>query len=406
MPATIFANYPRTGDRSICGTSIADDFKPDAQRVIQSKVLVIDDVELTLRLVRNYLQKDGIENVLTCQRPDEALRTIRQAKPDLIILDVNMPQVSGIEILRDLRSSPETIDIPVIILTAHNEQEIRMEALALGANDFVTKPIVSYELLLRVRNLLEIRERHQELQKKSERLDFEVQRRTMSLEAAEDHIVLCLARAADFRDNDTGRHVIRVGKYSAIIASALGMDGRYVDTLEKAAQLHDIGKIGIPDRILLKAGKLDPDEFETMKTHCDLGTQVLLGTDHEGKSEFRNHVFTGAAILAGLDSPVLKMAASVVATHHEKWNGTGYPQGLEGENIPLEGRIVAVADVFDALSTKRPYKPAFPSEKCFEIIRRDRGTHFDPTVVDAFLIKARYVEEIQMQYSDDEEMMP
>lgn len=404
MPATIFADYPCTGDRSICGTSVADDFKRDSQRLINSKVLVIDDAELTLRLVRNYLQKDGIENVLTCQRPDEALRTIRQAKPDLIILDLNMPQVSGIEILRDLRSSPETIDIPVIILTAHNEQEIRMEALALGANDFVTKPIVSYELLLRVRNLLEIRERHKELQKKSERLDFEVQRRTIALEAAEKHIVLCLARAAEYRDNDTGRHVIRVGKYAAIIASALGMDEQYVQKIEQAAQLHDIGKIGIPDRILLKAGKLDPDEFETMKTHCDLGSHVLQGTESERKSAFRNHISTGTAILSGLDSPFLQMAASVVATHHEKWDGTGYPRGLKGDCIPLEGRIVAVADVFDALSTKRPYKHAFPCEKCFEIIRHDRGSHFDPTIVDAFLGKARYVEEIQMQYSDLEEM--
>ena len=200
--------------------------------------------------------------------------------------------------------------------------------------------------------------------------------------------------------------MIRVGKYAALIARALNLSENYAQTIEQAAKLHDVGKIGIPDSVLLKAGQLDPDEFDLMRTHCDLGSHVLRISEDETKSIFRRHINMGVAILSELDSPLLRMAASVVATHHERWNGTGYPYGLKGEQIPLEGRITAVADVFDALSSPRPYKPAFPIEKCFGILLKDRGTHFDPNVVDAFLAHGTEVAAIQKQHCDSDISSP
>lgn len=375
-------------------------WQPSDSDLFNQKILIVDDEELNVRVARKYLRNWGFESVISVTDSLAAINRIRDEKPDLVLLDIMMPEISGMDILRHLRGESDTRHLPVIILSAHVEDEIRHEALKGGANDFLTKPIDSNELLPRVRNLLSLRANQTRLERASEYLEAEVQRRTAALVRAENHIVNCLARAAEYRDNETGRHVIRVGKYSALIATELGCDAEFVKLIEDAAKLHDVGKIGIPDSILFKAGKLDADEFGLMKQHCAFGINMLQQISPEEFHNFRRHVQVGASILNFKDSPLLSMASQIAMTHHEKWDGTGYPFGLSGKQIPLEGRIVAVADVFDALSSERPYKPAFPLEKCYSILTEGRGTHFDPQVLDAFMNRRDEAVTIQMQLND------
>jgi putative two-component system response regulator len=366
------------------------------------QIFIVDDEELNIRVARKYLRMSGFNRVDSTTEPVEAVGRIKREQPDLILLDIMMPEISGLDILRELRADASAKHLPVIILTAHVEDEIKREAIEIGANDFLSKPIDPIELLPRVRNLLTLREHQRWLENTSEHLEREVQRRTAALVKAEQNIVNCLARAAEYRDNETGRHVTRVGHYAALIAKALGMDANYCTLIKEAAKLHDVGKIGIPDAILLKTGKLDPEEFQMMQQHCGMGLQVLTQITQEDIQQVRSHVQMGASILDVIDSPLLAMASQIAMTHHEKWDGTGYPFGLKGEQIPLEGRITAVGDVFDALSSRRPYKPAFPLEKCYSILKEGRGTHFEPRVLDAFLSRRDEAVAIQMQYADPE----
>jgi putative two-component system response regulator len=229
-----------------------------------------------------------------------------------------------------------------------------------------------------------------------------VRRRTMELERARAELVECLARASEYRDDETGSHVIRVGRYAAVIAKQLGLPSDQVAMIEQAATLHDVGKIGIPDAILLKPGKLSSEEFDFMKKHCGFGVSICSHMSSDEFSTFTSHTTCGAKIMRAGTSPLLQMAASIALTHHEKWNGTGYPLGLSGERIPIEGRITAVADVFDALSTKRPYKPAFPLDKCFAILEEQRARHFDPNVLDAFFACSDEIVEIQIAHADSQ----
>ena len=365
-------------------------------------IFIVDDEELNIRVARKYLRTWGFDRVDATCEPRDAITRIKQIRPDLILLDIMMPGISGLDLLKELRSEESTRHLPVIILTAHAEEEIKHEALELGANDFLNKPIDPLEMLPRVRNLLSLREHQRFLEQSSQLLEDEVRRRTAALVRAEQNIIRCLARAAEYRDNDTGRHVIRVGSYASLIADAMGMDQNFVKLIKDAAQLHDVGKIGIPDAILLKTGKLDPDEYSLMKKHCAKGIYVLQQIEESDFDAFRRHVQMGASILDEEQSPLLQMASRIALTHHEKWDGSGYPFGMSGEQIPIEGRITAVADVFDALSTRRPYKPAFPLEKCFSILREGRGTHFDATVLDAFLSREADIVAIQLSHSDIE----
>ncbi|MFO0870866.1 MAG: response regulator [Pirellulales bacterium] len=369
--------------------------QPDKQQI-----LIVDDEELNIRVARKYLHSWGFEHVTSTTEPTEAVDRIRRDRPDLILLDVMMPDVSGLDILRQLRASSPTQHLPVIVLTAHVEDEVKQQALDLGANDFLGKPIVPAELLPRVRNLLSLRAHQKWLERNAEHLEQEVRRRTAALVRAEQNIVHCLARAAEYRDHETGRHIIRVGRYSALIARAIGMSDDYVRLIEDAAKLHDVGKIGIPDSILLKADSLAPDEYDTVKRHCENGLQILQQLGDEDRQSFRRHVRIGAEILDAADSPLLAMAARIAMTHHERWDGKGYPFGLAGEQIPLEGRITAVADVFDALGSRRPYKPAFPPDHCYKILRESRGTQFDPHLVDVFLEHCDEALAIQLQCGD------
>lgn len=373
---------------------------PTQNDLHQSRILVVDDEPINLKVVRKYLSMWGFQNVVTTTQPLEVMKMLECHVPDLILLDVMMPEVNGIELLTQIKSVPEFEFIPVLILTAHIEPEIKTKALSAGAADFLGKPIDPNDLLPRVRNLTAMKAYQNRLKSYTEHLEERVRQRTRMLAKSREDVIHCLARAAEYRDNNTGRHILRVGRYAAIIAQHLGMPEDYVQIIEHAAKLHDIGKIGIPDHILLKPNKLEPEEYEVMQTHCGLGRRVFDQIDQDDWAQWQRHVNIGALIMEDRESPMLQLAARIAMTHHEKWDGSGYPLGLAGEDIPLEGRITAVADVFDALSSSRPYKAAFPLDKCFAILDEGRGKHFDPKVLDAFYAGRDQIIAVQLGLAD------
>jgi putative two-component system response regulator len=271
--------------------------------------------------------------------------------------------------------------------------------LELGATDFLLKPVDPMELVPRVRNALISKSYKDQLQNHAAHLEAEVRKRTIELENSRREAIVCLARAAELRDSDTGNHVIRVGRFAGVIAAALGCPEWFARDIEVAAQLHDVGKIAIPDAILLKPGKLEPDEFETIQNHVKFGHQIIKPHVGGDADAIRKHVDAGAEMLRD-GSSLMKLAASIAQTHHEKFDGGGYPLGLAGNDIPLEGRITAVADVYDALSAERPYKRAMPREKCFSILEEGRGQHFDPDVLDAFFASSSEIVKIQLEFMD------
>lgn len=363
------------------------------------KIMIVDDEAINIRVVRKYLQKVGYETFVEVTDATDAFETMVREKPDLVLLDVMMPDVDGLAILHLARNESTLRDVPIIILTAASDGSTKLEALDLGATEFLTKPVDRVELLLRVRNALLVKSHLDELSAYSENLEFVVKERTQELEVSRKEVVNCLARAAESRDGDTGQHVLRVGAYAGVIARELGFPDSYVEIMIEAAKLHDVGKIGIPDAILLKPGKLESHEYQLMKSHCSLGTDIL----HERHSRTTESTCAQSRleqIMTHSGSPLLKLAAVIAQTHHEKWDGSGYPLGLKGDQIPIEGRIVAVADVFDALNNSRPYKKAFPLKRCFEILRDGRGSHFDPRVVDAFFRRHQEILEIKQRFTD------
>lgn len=322
-----------------------------------SAILVIDDSAANLRLLERIFSQAGFTNVHTAVDGESGLEVAREIEPDLILLDLHMPGMGGVEVLKQLRSRlPRESYLPVLVLTADASFEAKREALASGAMDFLTKPFDAAEVMLRVRNLLHTRSLHTNMEEK-------VLERTAELEQAHAEILERLAHAGEFRDRDTGQHTRRVGDMSALLARTLGLSRRDVSLIQRAAPLHDIGKIGVSDTILLKSGKLTEEEWIVMKRHTTFG----------------------AKILADARADVVRTAALIALCHHEKWDGSGYPRGLRGEEIPLEARIVAVADVFDALSHDRPYRPALPQHAVIAEIQQGSGSHFDPKVVEAFL---------------------
>jgi putative two-component system response regulator len=364
----------------------------------KSRVMIIDDEELVIRVVKRFLQAHGYEDFITLTDPREALQSIERNRPDVVLLDINMPHMSGMEILRMRNSLTELQLIPFIVLSANAESQVRQQALELGAVDFLNKPVESGELIVRVQNALILKRYNDCLKGYANSLEQIVLERTEMLERSREHIIRCLARAAEFRDNETGEHVIRVGKYSSVIAEQLGFDKSFCRQIELAAQLHDVGKIGVPDSILLNNRKLTMEEFEVMKTHCQLGFQIIAPDAQAESEQVRRHSTIGGQIMEGIESPLLEMAVEIARTHHEKWDGTGYPAGLAGDLIPISGRIVCVADVFDALCSERPYKPKFTLKKCLEIMITERGTRFDPQVLDAFFSRLIDIEQIRRSY--------
>jgi len=371
-----------------------------------AKVMIVDDAPLNIKIVKKYLKVAGYSNFLTSIDPRPVLEMILQQVPDVILLDVTMPGISGLEILRAVRKNKNSAHIPVIILTASDTKEIRIEALHSGATDFLTKPVDAAELVPRVQNALIVKAHHDHLKNYSQELKAEVRKRTAELAASRLELIHCLARTAEFRDNDTGRHVVRVGRYAEIIARQLGANEEFIELIAHAAPLHDMGKVGIPDRILLKREKLAPEEFEIIKKHTVYGHHTFESIPDEETHAIRAHTFMGEMIMDVASSPIITMAAKIALTHHEKWDGTGYPMGLKGEEIPLAGRITAVADVFDALGSVRPYKPAFSLDRCFEIVEGGRGTHFDPKVLDAFLACRERIAQVYTELRDLDDASP
>lgn len=358
---------------------------------LSAKICIVDDEPVNIKVVKKYLQIAGYTNFVTTTDSPGAMQLIRAEKPDVILLDIMMPQVSGLDILQQVRSDTDLSHLPVLILTASTDNDTKKSALDRGATDFLAKPVEPADLVPRIRNALVVKAHHDHLAQYSQELEREVDLRTAELEQSRIHAVHCLARAAEYRDDDTGRHVIRVGRYASIIARQLGYSEEQATVLELAAQLHDVGKIGIRDAILLKPGKLDDAEFAEMKRHCEYG-RTIIQPDAPATTPQQRKYFDRTSLL--------DLAADIAFTHHERWDGKGYPSKIAAEQIPLEGRITAVADVFDALSSKRPYKQPFPLEKCLSILREGRGTQFDAAVVDAFFTRLAEITQVQQNLAD------
>ncbi|MFM7117733.1 MAG: HD domain-containing phosphohydrolase [Planctomycetota bacterium] len=371
------------------------------ERIKQSKIMIIDDEQLVIKVVRRFLQSEGYENFVTLTQSTGAVERMEQEQPDVVLLDVMMPEISGLDILRERRRIPSLQLTPFIILSGSQDLEFKQEALEHGATDFLGKPVEKIELTLRVKNSLLLKQQYKDLEVHAHELEQEVQDRTRQLERSREQILQCLARAAEYRDNETGRHVVRVGKYARVVAERLGLPKEFCGQIELAAQLHDLGKIGIPDSILLNPGKLSEEEFAVMKRHCEIGREILDPFAADEMEELRQNKSDPARLPSNIRSPLLVLAAKIAQTHHEKWDGTGYPLGLKGEQIPIEGRITSVSDVYDALCSVRPYKEGFSVEQALRIMLAERGTRFDPKVLDAFVDQIPRIEKIRKAYSDN-----
>jgi putative two-component system response regulator len=353
---------------------------------IKPCILIVDDQPTNIQVLGKRLL---IENysIMAAMNGKTALEMAEEKKPDLILLDIMMPEMSGFEVCEILKNNPKTQSIPIIFLTAKNDPDDIVKGFNLGAVDFVSKPFNYAELLSRIRT-------HTQLKLLKDNLELAVADRTKKLHNALNELKLIhnqlrgahyetvkrLARAADYRDNETGMHILRMSHYSRILGKAMGMNEEESEQLQNASTMHDIGKIGIPDAILLKPGKLDKDEFEIMKNHSSIG----------------------AKLLSGIDSDLCRLAETIALTHHEKWDGKGYPNGISGKDIPLEGRIAAVADVFDALTSVRPYKKAWLLDDATNLLIQEKGQHFDPEIVDLFLDNKPEILHIKDQYADVE----
>ena len=327
-----------------------------------ARILVVDDEEANIDILRRILDRAGFTRVESTTDSRVVASMYVNFRPDLILLDLHMPHLDGLAVMDQLNKIAEASYLPILILSADLTPEARREALSRGAKDFVVKPFMQDELLLRIRTLLETRLLYLQIQSQNMILEAKVRERTRALEEAQIEILERLAVAAEFRDDNTGQHTQRVGQMSALVARQLGLADTQVALIRRGAELHDVGKIGVPDAVLLKMGKLTVEEFEIIKTHTAIGARILSG----GKF------------------PLLRLSEEIAFTHHERWDGSGY-SGIRGADIALAGRIVAVADVFDALTQQRPYKPAWPVAEAIGEIDRQRARQFDPEVVDAFL---------------------
>ncbi|MHA6480869.1 HD domain-containing phosphohydrolase [Paenibacillus sp. strain BS8-2] len=336
----------------------------DVQWNRNAKFLIVDDQEYNISLLIRILTRAGYTNLVTTTNPLEVESLFAEHQPDIVLLDLHMPEMDGFTVLERLREwKPESEYLPILVLTADVTPEAKKRALHEGASDFISKPFDRTEVVLRIQNFLATRFYHLKLQERNYNLEQRVRERTQELEMAQAEILDVLSRTAEYRDDETGHHTKRVGDLAERIALSMGLLPEEATLIGRAAPFHDIGKIGIPDGILLKPGRFTPEEFAKMKEHADIGANILQGS-----------VF-----------PVLQTAGVIALTHHEKWNGTGYPQGLSGEAIPLAGRIVALADFYDALTHERPYKQAWTPAEALKEIKLQSGQHFDPNVVEAFL---------------------
>jgi len=337
---------------------------------VRTRILVVDADSGNLNSLETLLSSFGYE-VVRATSGDEALAELKRKSPDIILLDVFIPKTDGFGIITQVKENGNVANAPLVLMTAKEETEERLKALEVGTDDFLTKPVDEAELRTRINSLQKVKAYNDQLSHYQEDLETEVARRTQELTKAFEKIkvasldtVYRLSRAAEYKDEDTGAHVQRMSHYSSAIARKLGLDDEFIENILWAAPMHDVGKIGIPDRVLLKPGKLDSDEWVIMRQHTTIGAEILKDADAD----------------------FIKLAAEIALTHHEKWDGSGYPNGIKGSDIPLAGRIVALADVFDALTTERPYKEPFPLEKALAIIKEGEGSHFDPQIAEAFTL--------------------
>lgn len=343
-------------------------------------VVIVDD-QSTGRKILEQIIKDISPSldVEVFTTPLAALELIQVQTPDLVITDYKMPVMDGVEFIREIRAISACRDVPVVVVTVVEDRKVRYQALDAGATDFLIRPIDQYECKVRCKNLLTLRQQQQIISSRAKWLEEQVAIGTREIQVRERETLLRLAKAGEYRDEGTGNHVLRIARYSRLLAEVLGLSRRDCDDIELASPMHDIGKIGIPDNILLKEGPLDEQEMEIIRQHTVIGHDILS------------------------DSPsrYINLGAEIALEHHEKFDGTGYPYGLAGEEISISGRIVAVVDVFDALTSTRPYKVAWSFDEAVNYIKGSSGTHMDPRVVDAFIENLDRVRVIHTELSDD-----
>jgi len=344
------------------------------------RIVLIDDNQINLTLLWHLVRKiEGYEAV-SFINPVEALDWCKENEAELVLVDYMMPEMDGVEFISQFRLLANNATVPIIMITANDQSDIRYKALEIGATDFLNKPIDKTEFMIRVKNLLALRNSQKKLEDRAAWLNSEVLKATQNIRNREQEIIYRLTKAAEYRDPETGGHIKRMAHYSQHIAMQLGMSAEQQELILEAAPMHDIGKVGIPDSILLKPGKLDHSEFEIMKEHAQYGFNILNGSE----------------------SKLMQLGAEIALSHHEKYDGSGYPKGLKSEEISIYGRIVAVADVFDALTSERPYKKAWSDEDAVKLLKENIGTHFDKTCVDAFLHDMDGVLRIKERFKDSE----
>ena len=350
------------------------------REIKSASILVVDDEESNIRLIERILSARGYTNISTTMDSTRVVEMHQKYHMDLILLDLNMPERDGFQVMEDLTRKTQGNSPAILVLTAQHMQNLRQRALDNGARDYVTKPFHMEELVSRVRNLLEVQLAHRFMRDQNLLLEKKVRQRTRDIYETRLQVVRHLGRAAEYRDNETGLHIIRMSKIAVILGKQAGMNKYKCELLLNASPMHDIGKIGIPDKILLKPGRLDQDEWEVMKSHAQIGADILSGDDSE----------------------LMKMAHEIAITHHEKYNGDGYPNNLKGEAIPLVGRITAIADNFDALTSERPYKKAWRVEDAVQWMIGQAGEHFDPQLMGLFVKILPEIIEIKEKYSEPE----
>jgi len=343
-----------------------------------ARILVVDDEPANLKLLSLVLRTAGYARVELIQDPRAVLGSYTAQRPDLILLDINMPYLDGYAVMAQLRELTDALAPPIVVLTAQSGEDFVLRALDAGASDYVTKPFNRRELLARVHNTLVSRLALLQLHDQKGALERVVQERTLELRQSRLDIVRRLGRASEFRDNETGQHILRMSHVSALLAQHIGWNADACELILNASPLHDVGKIGIPDGILLKAGPLNADEREIMQTHTTIGANILSGSDNE----------------------LLKMAREIALSHHEKWDGTGYPRRLAGADIPQAARIVAITDVFDALTSQRPYKKAWTVDEALQFMNANAARHFDPQLLQSFVELVPQVQRIRAEFDE------
>jgi len=345
-----------------------------------STVLVLDDQSISRMILEELIRSIDREiHVESFSDPVKALDWAKKNNHDLVITDYKMPNMDGVEFTHWLRQIPSCLDVPVVIITCVDDKSVRYKALEAGATDFLSKPIDHYECRARCHNLLKLRQQQQIIKDRARWREQEVFTKTSELEAREKETLLRLAKAGEYRDEDTGNHIIRMAEYAYLIARELGLEDETCNIIRHSTPMHDIGKIGVPDHILLKKGKLNVNEWSIMQTHTAIGYEILRGSP----------------------SYFLKTGAIIALGHHERFDGTGYPSKIAGTMIPIEARVSAVADVFDALQSERPYKKPWPIDRTLEYMRKQRALHFDPDCVDAFFTRLDQVMSIKNRFSDN-----